>query len=52
MSQIEVISFGEEKTIRHVGEVLFAKCVNYYSVNGPILLYFLGIENESCFNSF
>lgn len=62
MSQIEVICFGGAETIRRSEEFPFARCVNYYSVNDPLLLLvpsaaralrsgFLGIGDESCVKS-
>lgn len=37
MNQIEIIAFGGAATLRKTPETPFARCINYYSVNDPIL---------------
>lgn len=37
MKQIEVICFGGAEVIRKCKEFPFARCINYYSVNDPLL---------------
>lgn len=37
MSRIEVIAFGGAAALRRCAETPFARCVNYYSVNDPLL---------------
>ena len=38
MSQIEVLTFGGAAAIRKTAQTPFRRCVNYYSVNDPLLL--------------
>lgn len=38
MSQIEVLTFGGAAAIRKTTQTPFRRCVNYYSVNDPLLL--------------
>jgi len=38
MSQVEVLCFGGAASIHRSNERPFARCVNYYSVNDPLLL--------------
>eukprot|EP00977_Amphora_coffeiformis_P005493 scaffold1168_cov167-Amphora_coffeaeformis.AAC.26 len=38
MSQIEVLAFGGAAAIRKTAQTPFRRCVNYYSVNDPLLL--------------
>ena len=38
MSQIEVIAFGGAAALRKTSQTPFARAVNYYSVNDPLLL--------------
>ena len=38
MSQIEVITFGGAAALRSTSNTPFRRCVNYYSVNDPVLL--------------
>lgn len=60
MSQIEVIAFGGAAAIRKTPQTPFARVVNYYSVNDPLLLVvpqaaqalrsgFVGEDSEFCF---
>jgi len=37
LSRIEVIAFGGAAALRHTRETPFSRCVNYYSVNDPLL---------------
>jgi hypothetical protein len=37
MTQIEVIAFGGAAALRSTAETPFHRCVNYYSVNDPLL---------------
>jgi hypothetical protein len=37
MSQIEVIAFGGAAALRKTPQTPFARCVNYYSINDPLL---------------
>jgi hypothetical protein len=38
MSQIEVLAFGGAAAMRKTSQTPFRRCVNYYSVNDPVLL--------------
>jgi hypothetical protein len=38
MSQIEVLAFGGAAALRKTAQTPFRRCVNYYSVNDPVLL--------------
>jgi len=38
MNQIEILAFGGAAALRKTPETPFARCINYYSVNDPILL--------------
>ena len=38
MSQIEVLAFGGAAAIRKTASTPFRRCINYYSVNDPLLL--------------
>jgi hypothetical protein len=49
MSKIEVISFGGATPVRSTPETPFKRCVNYYSVNDPLL--FLNPSAESALRS-
>ena len=49
MSKIEVISFGGATPVRSTPETPFRRCVNYYSVNDPLL--FLNPSAESALRS-
>jgi hypothetical protein len=37
LSQIEVIAFGGAAALRKTSQTPFARCVNYYSINDPLL---------------
>lgn len=37
MSQIEVIAFGGAAALRKTPQTPFARCINYYSINDPLL---------------
>ena len=45
MNQIEVISFGGATPVRSTPETPFRRCVNYYSVNDPLLFLNPSAEN-------
>mmetsp|Transcript_27338 Transcript_27338/g.60374 ORF Transcript_27338/g.60374 Transcript_27338/m.60374 type:complete len:465 (-) Transcript_27338:1545-2939(-) len=49
MSHIEVISFGGATPVRSTPETPFRRCVNYYSINDPLL--FLNPSAESALRS-
>lgn len=49
MSKIEVISFGGATPVRSTPETPFRRCINYYSVNDPLL--FLNPSAESALRS-
>lgn len=49
MNKIEVISFGGATPVRSTPETPFKRCVNYYSVNDPLL--FLNPSAESALRS-
>jgi len=49
MSKIEVISFGGATPVRSTPETPFRRCVNYYSLNDPLL--FLNRNAESALRS-
>jgi hypothetical protein len=60
MNQIEVIAFGGAAALRKTPQTPFIRCVNYYSINDPLLWVvpqaaqalksgFVGGENEFCF---
>ena len=38
MNQIEILAFGGAAALRKTPETPFARCINYYSANDPILL--------------
>lgn len=49
MSKIEVISFGGATPVRSTPETPFKRCINYYSVNDPLL--FLNPSAEAALRS-
>lgn len=60
MSQIEVLAFGGAAALRKTPQTPFVRCINYYSINDPLLWVvpqaaqalksgFVGGENEFCF---
>lgn len=60
MSQIEILAFGGAAALRKTPQTPFVRCVNYYSINDPLLWVvpqaaqalksgFVGGENEFCF---
>jgi multisubunit Na+/H+ antiporter MnhG subunit len=60
MSQIEILAFGGAAAIRKTPQTPFARVVNYYAVNDPLLLVvpqaaqalrsgFVGEDSEFCF---